>query len=93
MKASHERVMVGESGCGQEGPPDQAGLQSRVPIAIRKVASVGFTEEQSRKGYKIKLALSRSLGNGKAIALGEPDGMIKDDLRRGRQGELLGAHT
>ena len=57
-----------------------------------QVASVGMTEAEAKeKGLKIKVGRFPFIGNGKAIALGEPEGMVKTIFDVGT-GELLGAH-
>lgn len=57
-----------------------------------QVASVGLTEAAAKEqGYKVKVGKFPFVGNGKAVALGEAEGMVKtvfDD----KTGELLGAH-
>jgi len=91
-KASHEGVMVVEmiaGGTPHAVPPDQiAGCTYCMP----QIASIGLTEEQARKqGRAIKVGRFPFIGNGKALALGEPEGLIKT-LFDARTGELLGAH-
>jgi dihydrolipoamide dehydrogenase len=57
-----------------------------------QVASVGLTERAAREaGHEVKIGHFPFIGNGKAIALGEPDGMVKT-VFDGKTGELLGAH-
>jgi dihydrolipoamide dehydrogenase len=57
-----------------------------------QVASVGLTEAQAKdKGHKIKVGRFPFIGNGKAIAMGEAEGMIKTVFDE-KTGELLGAH-
>ena len=57
-----------------------------------QVASVGFTEAQAKeKGYTTKVGRFPFIGNGKAIALGEQEGMVKT-VFDAKTGELLGAH-
>ena len=57
-----------------------------------QIASVGLTEAQARDiGRGIRVGRFPFLGNGKAIALGEPEGMIKT-VFDSKTGELLGAH-
>ena len=57
-----------------------------------QVASVGLTEAAAKeKGYEVKVGHFPFVGNGKAIALGEPEGMMKT-VFDGKTGELLGAH-
>jgi dihydrolipoamide dehydrogenase len=56
------------------------------------VASVGLTEEAARaEGYALKVGRFPFVGNGKAIALGESDGLVKTIFDEAT-GELLGAH-
>ena len=57
-----------------------------------QVASVGLTEEAARQtGREIRVGRFPYIGNGKAIALGEPEGMVKT-VFDADTGELLGAH-
>jgi len=57
-----------------------------------QVASVGLTEKSAREaGYEVKIGHFPFIGNGKAIALGEPEGVIKT-VFDSKTGELLGAH-
>ena len=92
-KASHEGVMVAELIAGKNNvhpvsPDSIAGCTYCQP----QVASVGLTEAQAKeKGLKIKVGRFPFIGNGKAIALGEPEGMVKTIFDAGT-GELLGAH-
>lgn len=92
-KASHEGVMVAELISGKNNvhpvrPESIAGCTYCHP----QVASVGFTEEKAKEaGYKIKVGRFPFIGNGKAIALGEPEGIVKTIFDE-KTGELLGAH-
>ncbi len=92
-KASHEGVMVAELISGKNNvhpvkPESIAGCTYCHP----QVASVGYTEAAAKeKGYKIKVGRFPFIGNGKAIALGEPEGMVKTIFDE-KTGELLGAH-
>ena len=57
-----------------------------------QVASVGYTEAAAREaGYDVKVGRFPWVGNGKAIALGETEGLVKT-VFDARTGELLGAH-
>ena len=57
-----------------------------------QIASVGLTEARAREaGYTVKIGTFPFNGNGKAIALGEPDGFVKT-VFDATTGELLGAH-
>ena len=56
------------------------------------MASVGLTEARAKEqGYEVKVGHFPFIGNGKAIALGEPEGMVKT-VFDAKTGELLGAH-
>ena len=58
-----------------------------------QIASVGLTEEDAKeKGLNIKVGRFPFIGNGKAIALGEQEGLIKT-IFNAETGELLSAHT
>jgi dihydrolipoamide dehydrogenase len=92
-KASHEGVVCVEK---------IAGLNDVHPIDIRnipgctycrpQVASVGLTEAQAKaNGREIRVGRFPYIGNGKAIALGEPEGLVKT-VFDAKTGELLGAH-
>jgi dihydrolipoamide dehydrogenase len=53
---------------------------------------VGLTEAKAKEqGYDVRVGRFPFLGNGKAIALGEPDGMVKTIFDK-KTGQLLGAH-
>ena len=57
-----------------------------------QVASVGLTERAAKeKGHEVKVGKFPFMGNGKAIALGESEGLIKT-VFDAKTGELLGAH-
>lgn len=92
-KASHEGVMVAELIAGQNDvhpvkPESIAGCTYCHP----QVASVGYSEAKAKElGYEIKVGRFPFIGNGKAIALGEQEGMIKT-IFDAKTGELLGAH-
>ena len=92
-KASHEGVICVEH---------IAGVNDVHPLDIRnipactycrpQVASVGLTEKAAREaGYEVKIGHFPFIGNGKAIAYGEPEGMVKT-VFDSKTGELLGAH-
>jgi dihydrolipoamide dehydrogenase len=57
-----------------------------------QIASVGLTEKAAKEaGRKVRVGRFPFLANGKAIALGEPDGLVKT-VFDAATGELLGAH-
>ncbi len=92
-KASHEGVICVEKIAGLEGlhPLDT----SRIPgctYCRPQVASVGLTEKKAEeRGHAVKVGRFPFIGNGKAIALGEPEGLVKT-VFDAKTGELLGAH-
>mgnify|MGYP000369969375 FL=1 len=91
-KASHEGVMVAELMAGMHPhavkPESIAGCTYCHP----QVASVGYTEAKAKElGFDVKVGRFPFIGNGKAIALGESEGMIKT-VFDAKTGELLGAH-
>ncbi|HVZ68550.1 MAG TPA: dihydrolipoyl dehydrogenase [Rhizomicrobium sp.] len=92
-KGMHEGVIAAERIAGMEGahPLDT----TKVPgctYCYPQVASVGLTEAKAKAtGRKIKIGRFPFIGNGKAIALGEPDGLVKT-VFDAETGELLGAH-
>ena len=92
-KASHEGVMVAEliSGSNKAHPVKPESIAG-CTYCHPQVASVGYTEAKAKElGYDIKVGRFPFIGNGKAIALGEPEGMIKT-VFDAKTGELLGAH-
>jgi dihydrolipoamide dehydrogenase len=57
-----------------------------------QVASVGLTEAAAKEaGYEIRVGRFPFIGNGKAIALGEPEGLVKVVFDQ-KTGAMLGAH-
>jgi dihydrolipoamide dehydrogenase len=91
-KASHEGVMVAELIAGKHPHPIKPNSIAGCTYCHPQVASVGLTEEKAKAaGYQIKVGRFPFIGNGKAIALGESEGMIKT-VFDAKTGELLGAH-
>ncbi len=91
-KASHEGVMVADLIAGKHAHPVKPESIAGCTYCHPQVASVGYTEAKAKElGYKIKVGRFPFIGNGKAIALGEPEGMIKTIFDE-KTGELLGAH-
>ena len=91
-KASHEGVMVAELIAGQHPHPVKPESIAGCTYCHPQVASVGYTEAKAKElGFDVKVGRFPFIGNGKAIALGEPEGMIKT-VFDAKTGELLGAH-
>ncbi|MCB9977810.1 MAG: dihydrolipoyl dehydrogenase [Rhodospirillales bacterium] len=92
-KASHEGVICVEKIAGVKDVHPLKKLN--IPgctYCTPQVASVGLTEKAAReKGYKVKVGRFPFIGNGKAIAMGEPEGLVKTIFDE-KTGELLGAH-
>ena len=97
-KASHEGVCAAEAiaqalGNGEVHPHplDRRNIPG-CTYCHPQIASVGLTEAKAREaGYTLKIGNFPFIGNGKAIALGEPEGFIKT-VFDATTGELLGAH-
>ena len=91
-KASHEGVMVAELIAGQKAHPVKPETIAGCTYCHPQVASVGYTEAKAKElGYDVKVGRFPFIGNGKAIALGEPEGLVKT-VFDAKTGELLGAH-
>lgn len=92
-KASHEGVICIEKIKGLNDVHPM--IKTNIPgctYCTPQVASVGLTEKAAKeKGYELKVGRFPFIGNGKAIALGEPEGMVKT-IFDAKTGELLGAH-
>src|SRR5688572_15515938 len=91
-KAEHEAVIAVDTMAGLK----VHGLDKlRVPgctYCEPQVASVGLSEAKAKEaGREIKVGRFPFVGNGKAIALGEPEGLVKT-IFDAKTGELLGAH-
>ena len=92
-KASHEGVICVEKIAGVAGvhPIDWSNVPG-CTYCRPQVASVGLTEARAKAaGHEVKVGRFPFIGNGKAIAMGEPEGMVKT-IFDAKTGELLGAH-
>ncbi len=92
-KASHEGVICVEkiAGVNDVHPMDVLNIPG-CTYCRPQVASVGLTEAKAKeRGHDVRVGRFPFIGNGKAIAMGEPEGMIKTVFDAGT-GELLGAH-
>ncbi|MCL4767648.1 MAG: dihydrolipoyl dehydrogenase [Hyphomicrobiaceae bacterium] len=91
-KAEHEGVLCVET---IKGLPTHPMDKRKIPgctYCHPQIASVGLTEAKAREaGYEVKVGRFPFRGNGKAIALGEPEGLVKT-VFDSRTGQLLGAH-
>ncbi|HET9716399.1 MAG TPA: dihydrolipoyl dehydrogenase [Pseudolabrys sp.] len=91
-KAEHEGIICIEAIKGLNPHPLNKGLIPGCTYCSPQIASVGLTE-QAAKEQKIDVRVGRFpfIGNGKAIALGEEQGLVKV-LFDSSTGQLLGAH-
>ena len=92
-KASHEGVICVEKIAGQNDvhPIDWTNIPG-CTYCRPQVASVGLTEARAKEqGYEVRVGRFPFIGNGKAIAMGEPEGMVKV-VFDSATGGLLGAH-
>jgi dihydrolipoamide dehydrogenase len=92
-KASHEGVVCVEkiAGLNDVHPIDWSNIPG-CTYCRPQIASVGFTEARARaEGHELRVGHFPFIGNGKAIAMGEPDGMVKV-VFDAKTGALLGAH-
>ena len=91
-KAEHEGVICVEAIKGLHVHPMDKAMIPGCTYCHPQVASVGLTEAKAKEqGLSIKVGRFPFMGNGKAIALGEPDGLIKT-IFDAKTGKLLGAH-
>ena len=97
-KASHEGVTTAEAIAQELGNKDVHPHpldRNNIPgctYCHPQIASVGMTEAKAKEaGYELKVGTFPFIGNGKAIALGEPEGFVKT-VFDAKTGELLGAH-
>jgi dihydrolipoamide dehydrogenase len=92
-KAMHEGVICVDkiAGVNDVHPLDLRNIPA-CTYCRPQIASVGLTEKAARDaGHEIRVGHFPFIGNGKAIALGEPEGMVKT-VFDAQSGELLGAH-
>ncbi len=92
-KAMHEGVLCVEKIAGVEGVhPLNINNVPGCTYCRPQIASVGLSEAAAlEKGHEIRVGRFPFMGNGKAIALGETEGMVKT-VFDAKTGELLGAH-
>ena len=91
-KAEHEGVICVEAIAGLHAHPMD---KLRIPgctYCSPQIASVGLTEKKAKEqGLEVRVGRFPFAGNGKAIALGEDQGLVKTVFDR-KTGQLLGAH-
>lgn len=92
-KASHEGIICVEKIAGVKNvhPLDKSAIPG-CTYSHPQIASIGLTEAKAKEaGYELKVGRFPFMGNGKAIALGEPEGLVKT-IFDAKTGQLLGAH-
>jgi dihydrolipoamide dehydrogenase len=92
-KASHEGIICVEKIAGVDGvtPVNPSQIPS-CTYCMPQIASVGLTEQKAKEaGHEVRVGRFPYRANGKAIALGEPEGLVKT-IFDATTGELLGAH-
>jgi dihydrolipoamide dehydrogenase len=91
-KAEHEGVICVETIKGLHTHAMDKAMIPGCTYCHPQVASVGLTEAKAKEaGYSLKVGRFPFMGNGKAIALGEPEGLVKT-IFDAKTGKLLGAH-
>ena len=91
-KAEHEGVICIEKIAGLSPHPINKNQIPGCTYCHPQIASVGLTEAKAKEaGYELKVGRFPFTANGKAIALGEADGLIKT-VFDAKTGQLLGAH-
>ena len=91
-----EAIMVIKDICGEDATPVD---YDKVPWAIYchpEVAFAGLTESKAKEsGYEIEVSKHRFAGNGRAMIVGETEGLVKviaEKSHNGRSGQILGVH-
>jgi dihydrolipoamide dehydrogenase len=91
-KASHEGIIVVEAIAGMHPHAMDVSNIPGCTYCRPQVASVGLTEAKAKEaGHEVKVGRFPFFGNGKAIAMGEPEGFVKT-VFDAKTGALLGAH-
>ncbi|WP_315719924.1 MULTISPECIES: dihydrolipoyl dehydrogenase [unclassified Bradyrhizobium] len=91
-KAEHEGVVCIEAIKGLHPHPMDKNLIPGCTYCHPQVASVGLTEAKAKEqGRDIRVGRFPFVGNGKAIALGEDQGLVKVIFDK-KTGQLIGAH-
>jgi dihydrolipoamide dehydrogenase len=91
-KGEHEGIICVEAIAGKHPHPMDKLKIPACTYSQPQVSSVGYTEAKAKEaGFEVKVGRFPFIGNGKAIALGEPEGMLKVIFDK-KTGRLLGAH-
>jgi dihydrolipoamide dehydrogenase len=87
-----EGVVAAEAIAGREPRPVDYGNVPSCTYCRPQVASIGLTEEKAKAGGRgVSVGRFPFTANGKAVALGEPEGLLKVVADKGT-GEILGVH-
>jgi dihydrolipoamide dehydrogenase len=90
--ASAQGVTAVEAIAGEETQPLDYSLMPRATYCHPQIASMGLTEAQAREqGYDVKIGRFNVQASGKAVAMGETDGLVKLVIDA-QYGEILGGH-
>ena len=90
--ATAQGVAAAEHIAGRETQPLDYSLMPRATYCQPQIASFGLSEEEARaQGYDVKVGKFNVQANGKALAMGETEGMVKLVVDA-KYGELLGGH-
>ena len=90
--ASAQAVTAVEHIAGIETQPLDYESMPRATYCSPQIASFGLTAAQAvERGYEVKVGSFNAQANGKALAIGEPDGVVKLVIDA-KYGELLGGH-
>ena len=90
--ASAQGIAAVEAIAGEEVQPLDYTMMPRATYCHPQVASFGLTEAQAREqGYEVKIGRFNVQASGKAVAMGETDGLVKLVIDA-NYGELLGGH-
>ena len=91
-KAEHEGVVCIEKIAGLHPHPLDKALIPGCTYCNPQVASVGLTEARAKEaGHEVRVGRFPFVANGKAVALGEDQGLVKTVFDK-KTGQLLGAH-
>lgn len=90
--ASHEGLVAAENSCGRNARMHYHAVPACV-FSSPEVASVGLSEEEAREqGHDVRVGTFALMGNGKALADGEPEGFVKV-VAEGEVGQVVGVHA
>jgi dihydrolipoamide dehydrogenase len=91
-KAEHEGVICVEAISGLNPHPMDRNLIPACTYSHPQIASIGLSEQRAKEeGLEVRVGRFPFMANGKAVALGETDGLVKVIFHK-KEGRLLGAH-